>query len=66
MTLRLGFHCPPDLVTAGTARRERVLTAQRALMSLESREHHTALARLVAVVEQVAGHASNLPTDMRR
>jgi hypothetical protein len=60
---RLGFHCPPDLVTAGTARRERALPAKRALMALESGEHYAALARLMAVVEQIAGHASNLPTD---
>jgi hypothetical protein len=62
ITLRVGFHCPPDLVTAGTARRERALTAKRALMALESGEHDAALASLMAMVEQVAGHASN-PAD---
>jgi hypothetical protein len=33
-------------------------------MALESGEHDAALARLMAVVEQVTGHASNLPTDL--
>jgi hypothetical protein len=63
IALRVGFHCPPDLMTAGTTRRERALTAKRALMALESGEDYAALAGLVTVVEQVAGHASNLPPD---
>ena len=64
ITLRLGFHRPPDRMTAGTARGERALTTKRALMALEGGEHDAALARLVTVVEQVAGHASNLPTEL--
>jgi hypothetical protein len=62
IALRVGFHCPPDLVTAGTARGERALTAKRALMALKSGEDDAALARLMAVVEQVTGHASK-PAD---
>jgi len=64
ITLRVGFHCPPDLVTAGTARRERALTAKRALMAPESGEHYAALVCLMAVMEQVASHPFNLPTDL--
>ena len=64
MTLRLGFNCPPDLVSAGTARRERVPTAKRALVAPEGGERDAALARLVAVMEQVAGHGSNVPADV--
>jgi hypothetical protein len=33
-------------------------------MALEGGEHHAALPRLVSVLEQVAGHASNLPTEL--
>jgi hypothetical protein len=35
-------------------------------MAFEGGEHHPALPRLVTVLEKVAGHASNVPTDRQR
>lgn len=64
ITLRFGVHCPPDGVTAGTAGGESPLTAERALVAFEGGEHHPALRRVVTVLEQVAGHASKLPTEL--
>jgi hypothetical protein len=50
-------------MAAGTARRERALAAKWTLMALEGGEHDAALASLMAMAEQVTGHASNLPID---
>src|SRR5262249_54180655 len=53
----LRFDLPPDCVPARTARADRRLVAQRAVVALEGGEHDTALMRLVAVLEDVQGHA---------
>src|SRR5215470_18530805 len=58
----VGVDRPPDRVPAGAARGQGRAVAKRALVPFERDEHHAALVRLVAVVEQVAGHEPNLPS----
>src|SRR5215470_702381 len=57
----VGLYRPPDRVPAGAARGQGRPVAERAVVSFERSEHHAALFRLVAVVEQVAGHEPNVP-----
>ena len=66
--LRLGgsIDRPPDGVSTGPARGERGAVTERALVSLEGREHDAAFWGLVFVVEDVPGHPSRLPHAMRR
>ena len=54
--LALGLDGPPDGVTARGAGRQRGHATEVAPMPSEGREDHTALARLVAVLEKEAGH----------
>src|SRR5512134_2714410 len=61
----LGLDGPPDRVAAGAARGERFLVAKWTLVALERGEHDAALARLVAVLEQVTRHGSSLPPSGR-
>ena len=51
---------PPDPVVSVDARGERRAMAQRARVALEGGECDAALVRLVAVMDEVAGHASRL------
>src|SRR5262249_28295531 len=60
-----GLHRPPDRVAAGAARGQGRLVAKRAVVSFERGEYHAALLRLVAVVEQVAGHEPTVPPCRR-
>jgi hypothetical protein len=59
LLLGLGLDRPPDRVSAGAARREGRAMTQRAPVSLEGGEDDAALLRVVAMLEQVAGHESS-------
>jgi hypothetical protein len=61
MGLADGLDAPPDGVSAGAARCDRRLPAQRRVVTSEGREDDAALGRLVPVVEEEAGHAASLP-----
>ncbi len=60
-----GVDRPPDRVAAGVAGCERRSMTERALVPLERREHDATLVRLVAVLQEVTGHASSLPPRAR-
>src|SRR5689334_19353450 len=55
-----GFDRPPDRVPTEGARGHRRVMTQRALVPPEGGEHDAALARLVVVVDQEAGHGSQI------
>src|SRR3954447_20800788 len=55
-----GLDRPPDRVAAGRAGGQRGAVAERALMALESGERDAALVRLVAVLDDEAGHMARL------
>src|SRR4029450_11317719 len=57
---------PPDGVTAGAAGGERCLVAKRALVSLEGCEDDPALIGVVAVLEQITGHGSEVAAPRPR
>ena len=54
------LHLPPDRVPAEGARGQRRAVAERARVPPEGGERHAALVRLVTVLEQEAGHGSQL------
>jgi hypothetical protein len=56
-----GFNGPPNRVPTRAARCERHSVAEWARVAFEGGEDDTALARLVAVLEQVTGHGLSLP-----
>ena len=51
---------PPDRVPAGAAGRDGGLAPERALVAAEGGEDDSALVRLMAVVEEEAGHVASL------
>src|SRR5215470_338382 len=55
-----GLDGPPDRVPASAARGQGRPVAKRAVVSFERGEHHAALSWFVPVVEQIAGHESNV------
>src|SRR3954451_19130628 len=55
-----GLDRPPDRVAAGRAGGQRRAVAERALVALEGGERDAALVRLVAVLDEEAGHAARL------